>query len=346
MISKKHILEAINKSIAEKCWTKAQIQEKLSALSREEKIALLKGRLTPLEWEDYNSIVDSHRELVEEWEDRIKKGQIDKDKIPEVYEFLKDMEKTYTDTELFKYERRIFENYTVPTDLEIPVINEKDYVHDESIPFASQDDENYYDLMMGRDRINPVEAKQIELQENNVYLTANESRWISSYFLDNYTFLKNRINHNTDVLEELYDHYELAELEHDFPYMKKHMDNAISKTDGLVEPTILFHSGVVDPTLIPGMHGTWKNYISTSFQEVMMEHHTGENPSYWDIVIYAPKGTKGICGNGNHYFEGKPISQLNQFTWEHEYLLGRNTGYTVVSMDYENHRQVVILDEP
>ena len=29
-----------------------------------------------------------------------------------------------------------------------------------------------------------------------------------------------------------------------------------------------------------------------------------------------------------------------------KYMLGRNTGYTVLSIDYDNHRQVVLLDDP
>lgn len=340
MVSKKHILEAINKSINEKCWTITHMQEKLASFSRDEKTQMLQGRLTPLEWEDYNNLVKEYEEDIQRYQEFLDSGEISEDKIPQLLKLFDDL-KERLDEDLFQYDRKIIEKYSLPTDLKIPVIDESEYVHDESVPLGED-----YESRMGRSRINPVEASQIALQEDHVYFTEAESGWLSGYFLGDYQYIKNRINGNRDVLGDIMSPEDIMEMDRQFPYIKKHMDNAINKTDGLIQPTILYHAGPIDTSLIPGMHGTFKSYTSATFQERTSKAYAEEKDGYWEMVIYAPKGTKGVCGNGYHYYHNSNIGQLNQYTFEHEYLLGRNTGYTVVDIDYENHRQVVILDEP
>lgn len=350
MVSKKNISEIIEKSIKfiEKCRTLNSMKEQLSHFSREEKLKSLEGRLTRLEWDDYNNIYNDYKSTYDEWMKHIDDGDIDKEKIPEIYSWLEDFYKEFYEDELFKYERRIIEDYRV-SDLEPPVINPDNYVYDESVPFTE-------DNALDRNTINSIEKEMIDYQEEHYNLTEKEEYWIESYYLDNYTPLKYRINHEYESLEEhISDDYELDEFNHDFPYMLKHMDNAINKQDGLLHPTLLYHGGPVDISVPVGGHGVWKNYISATFQERAMIGHNKGQSDYWEVLIYAPEGTKGLCGNIRTNYGRNPDGSIkwdkfdrgmNQYTFEHEYLLGRNTGYTVVSMDYENHRQVVILDEP
>lgn len=349
MVSVKYISEIIEKSIKfiEKCRTLNSMKEQLSHFSRDEIIKSLEGRLTRLEWDDYNSIYDDYQETYDEWMEHIKNGDVDKDKIPEIYSWLDDFFKEYYEDNLFKYERRIIEDYYV-SDSTPPAINFEEYVSDKSVPINK-------DNLLDRNTIGDIESEMIKYQEDNYNLTQKESYWIEAYYLDNYIPLKHRINHDYEVLEEhLWDDYELAEFNREFPSMLRHMDNAINKQEGLLHPTILYHGGLVDISVPVGGHGVWKNYISTSFQEASMKSHNKDKPDYWEVLIYAPGGTKGLCGNirrpSGRNEDGSvrwdDSMGMNQYTFEHEYLLGRNTGYTVVGMDYENHRQIVILDEP
>ena len=330
------------KSIIEKCLTLSQMKNKLSQYSFTEKKELLQGRLTPLEWMEYNDSIKEYEEYYLKWQDNIAQGRVDEDKIPKIKSFLEDFFKEFYEDELFKYERRILENYWV-TENEPPKINEDDYVYDEDKPYTEE-------TMLDRNLIGDIEQEMIDYQEENLKLTEKERFWLSAYFFDEYVPLKHRINHDYESLDEYYsDDFELAEFNHDFPNILRHMDNAINKSEGLFHPTILFHGGPVDSSLTVGSHGVWKNYISTSFQEISMKGHNKSYEDYWDIIIYAPQGTKGICGNIRRQYTNKDgelrwDTGLNQYTFEHEYLLGRNTGYTVVDMDYENHRQFVLLD--
>lgn len=328
-----------------KCLTISSMKSRLSSMTQEEKNLQLQGRLTRLEWEDYVNTLNMYKETYDKYMGLIENGEIDEEKIPFVYKFLEEDFKEFYEDDLFKYERRIIEDYRIE-EQSPPSVNRDDYVVDEDIPY---DEDN----MLDRSIIGSVENEMITYQEANYNLTSKEEYWIEAYYLDNYAPLKYRINHEYDLLGEyIHDDYELDEFNREFPLMLRHMDNAINKQEGLLHPTVLFHGGLVDPSLTVGSHGVWKNYISTSFQEISMKGHNKSNPDYWEIVIYAPKGTKGLCGNIHHNYgkdengdiKWSDYDSMNQYTFEHEYLLGRNTGYTVIGMDYEHHRQIVVLD--
>ena len=53
-----HILKSFNDVIDGKCMSIASMKEKLASFSREEKIGMLNGRLSTLEWDDYNHIIN------------------------------------------------------------------------------------------------------------------------------------------------------------------------------------------------------------------------------------------------------------------------------------------------
>ena len=93
--------------IVGKCLTKARMKTKLAGLTQEEKNLELQGRLTRLEWEDYNNILNDYKKTYDKWMGLIEEGKIDKDKIPKIYEFLEEHFKEFYEDDLFNYERRI-----------------------------------------------------------------------------------------------------------------------------------------------------------------------------------------------------------------------------------------------
>ena len=108
----------------------------------------------------------------------------------------------------------------------------------------------------------------------------------------------------------------------------------MNKSPGLLQDTVLYRGGKLDIHLREGDHSVFKTYTSTSFQEYTANEY--RNTGDMLIKIYAPKGTKGVCGNDKWNFK-------NGFM-EHEYTLPRNTGYTVLSIDYENNIAEILLD--
>lgn len=331
------------KDVIWKCITLAEIRSKLKGFSRSERTGLLEGRLTPLEWIEYNKLNDNFNTFVSEWLERIDNGEIPEEKIPRVMSFIKELEKEY-DEDFFKFDRRIIED-TYIEEHTPPSVDLSSYVKDKDVPYGDD-----ADLMIDRKTMGAIEQEMVTLQEETVKFTDSERLWLSGYFLDYYNFLKYRINRDYDVLGDMYSPDTIDEYESSFYSSLKHLDNAIAKTPGLQHDTILFHGGLVDPSLVVGGHGEFKSYVSATFQEISMKGHNKSHEDYWEYEIHAPKGTKGVCGNGRPTYKdykGETVQStdgLNQYVFEHEYLLGRKTGFTVESMDYENHRIVVLLD--
>ncbi len=115
------------------------------------------------------------------------------------------------------------------------------------------------------------------------------------------------------------------------------MDNAIEKSTGLLENTTIYRGGELeDIHLNVGDHRKFKKYISTSFQRPIAEGFQNMRENRFLYVIRCPKGTKGICGKSD-VFE-------NKWDSEHEYLLPRNIGYTVLDIDYDNRVIEILLD--
>ena len=319
-----------------KCWTRSRMIERLSNYSREERTRLLEGRLSPLEWEEYNNQVSHTQEILDRWNDRLEQGLIDKDKIPMLNKFIEEQIK-YLDESLFKYDRRIFEKYTVP-DNPIPVVDYDDYKYDTG--------EYQRETASDDITIQKMESDQIKYQQENLTPTKMERWRMDAYFLSTYGYLNMRLYEGKSATEDYYGDgiYEASELEHydkEFPKIKKSLDNLMNESPGLKVNTRLYHGGMIDTSLVPGMKGTFKGYTSTSFQEDIAKRYANHSDKLgcdWVIEILAPKGTKGICANDHENFNN------NGYVFEHEYTLPRNTSYTVLEMDYVNHRQVVVLD--
>jgi hypothetical protein len=324
------------KKIVFKCYSIKEIQVRLSSYSRDERTELLHGRLTEGEWLEYNKILTEGLTDIKEYEELT--STIDKDKLPILNEFLNERKQELTD-DLFQYDRRIIENYTVPNN-PLPSFDNDSFLTDK----------NDFDLerMFGDDStIGGVEKAQIQYQQENSNYTDLEKDRMNNYYFNTYGYVNTRLWEGKTYANEYYSDgiYDFDELEYynqEFPRITRSLDNCISKSPGLKTNTRLFRAGAVDIHLTVGMKGKLKGYTSTSFQEDTAKNLVDDNEEGfdWTIEILAPAGTKGICANDHTNFDN------NDYTFEHEYTLGRNQGYTVISMDYENKRQVILLDTP
>lgn len=378
------MVEKINKhiisTIFEKCFSLNTIRQKLKGLSTDERISLLSegNKLTRLELEDYQRLQRIYeirrRNLEKEYDkelaeiyrlkEKFNYGEDVVDEIlseelnPEYNRLFGDLEKTFAN-DTFNYDRRLFENYRIGGDKPVPVFDWDDYHYDRNgiEKYDVNDDGGFVDmtsvkLSASRDSIGDIEDGMIESQAGVDY-TKKQLTWLQQYFDDDrlpsfltYMFNGREPKVYTDVepvYYEEYGDYEYTEYnlterwKSDFNNIKNHLDNAIDKSKGLDKPTILYHAGRIDLGLLPGDHGVWKGYKSMSFQEQVMGKHKNLNSGYWNVIVLAPKGVKGVCANDPRF---KGFS----FVDEHEYLLGRNTGYTVLDIDYKTGTEIVILD--
>lgn len=325
------------KEMVFKCYSIKEIQSRLSIYSRDERTSLLQGRLTEGEWIEYNQIINEITNDIKDYEDFIDK--IDKEKLPMLLEHIQEL-KDRINEKLFQYDRRIIENYTIPLTFELP----SDF---DIKKFQSDPDDYDRNRMFDDDStIGDVERAQIEYQQEDSNFTKLEKSRMNEYYFNSYGYVNTRLWEGHKAMEEIYydrfDDDEMFYYEDMFPKIVRSLDNCINKTKGLKNNTRLYRAGAVDIHLAPGMHGTLKGYSSTSFQKETAKRLANENAEGydWTIEILAPKGTKGVCANDHTNFNN------NSYTFEHEYTLGRNTGYTVLSMDYKNKRQVILLDAP
>ena len=120
------------------------------------------------------------------------------------------------------------------------------------------------------------------------------------------------------------------------------MDKLMDGTDGLTEDTMLYRGGYWDIHLNVGDHSKGFNgYQSTSFRkevgERYVDNYSDKDTADMLIQILAPKGTKGIVSNDPNF----------NTVWDaHEFVLARNTGFTVLDIDYDNMVATIVLDDP
>lgn len=221
--------------------------------------------------------------------------------------------------ELFQYERRLIEGLK---EKPVPDINIDTYRKDTQ--YTTQDE------LKDKTLYGKLEQDQITEQEKHVNqdTIAEETLYsIGDYYSGNMGDL------NKNIKNGKY----LKQLQKEDRSRMKEIDKAIDKSPGLLQDTTLYMGGPIDIHLKPGDHSHIKGYMSTSYQETIAENFRKRYPDNFKYVIRAKAGTKGLCANS---------SLFNDYTFhnEHEYLLGRNTGFTVKSIDYDNKEIEVILD--
>ena len=326
-----------NHSIRVKCGpTIAEMHSKLDSMDSLEKIEILvdaennyeNPMLNPLEVEDYGNLTSMLPNVLREY-------NISGDE-----RYLEEYNRIYD--EVFQYERRIIEGVKRN---EVPVVDVDKFGFDE----LNDDDLWVKNGGMENQQINNQQSKlkygeKIDEYTENLsggdgisydYEIYNDPRLrsMNNYFNGDCSGINYGISH------EGY----LNRLSGEQRKEIKNIDSLMEEGGGLVADTLLYRGGYWDIHLNPGDHSKgFKGYQSTTFLESVAKdyverHEEQTNNKGMLIRILAPKGTKGIAGNDNRF--------MNGFV-EHEYTLARNTGFTVLDVDYDNMVATVILDDP
>ncbi len=240
-----------------------------------------------------------------------------------------------TEKELFYYGRRLIEG--VPDTQEPPTVDRENFTIDKQL--INRDGPTVYNSMgeMEEAQINEQSKKLRKKTDNHIESPIDEGEYITIFedsnderFSMNDYFAGDTNHINGDIYNKKY----LNKLNDEQRRNIKDIDKIMKKSPGLLQDTVLYRGGKLDIHLREGDHSVFKTYTSTSFQEYTANEY--RNTGDMLIKIYAPKGTKGVCGNDKWNFK-------NGFM-EHEYTLPRNTGYTVLSIDYENNIAEILLD--
>ena len=222
--------------------------------------------------------------------------------------------------DLFQYNRRLIEGLKTN---DVPVFDKESFKQDKQ--YWLMDD------LKDKSSMGDLERRQIESEKDYVENADEDGNIaIGCYFNGGLSNMNHEINHQ-GYLEALD-----FEEERWFYGLSKILKNS----DGLIEDTMLYHGGEWDIHLNVGDHGKFKNFRSASFQEMIAKRFTTNRENHnveMTYKIYAPKGTKGLCANSEKY-------ESSSFFDEHEFLLNRNTGFTVLSIDYDRMEAEILLD--
>ncbi len=321
--------ENILKVIAEytvKCPTIAEMRQKLSQYTYEEQLDQLKSQdlLNPLEIEDYESKLKEWNQMNLIDDAQRTEAEHDENSREYYYGWFKPR-KQYLEQELFTYGRKLIEGEKPRNP--VPQIDKGIFKKD-----------TQYTAISGE-----MEERQISYQKDNLKINASYE-WIHN---EDGTHTKHYVGEEWEYIRAMDSYFDgdienlnisisnkkyLNKLTNEQRKDIKLIDTLIDRSPGLLENTIFFRTGHFDPHLREGDHSKgFKGYQSASYQESGANMYMGN----MKMVIYAPKGTKGIVGNDDRFLNA---------TIEHEYLLPRNTGFTVLSIDYENHMVEILLD--
>ena len=173
-----------------------------------------------------------------------------------------------------------------------------------------------------------MEMHQDKLQKKVDY-TPNEFGSVNNFACQEYKLVNGRI-YDTDY----YKSRKSQGVDEWIDMRMENLDSAIDKSPPLDFDATLFRYGDFPTGMKVGETGKFKGYTSTSLQEETAERFKDgfdhDATGRYKITIRTPKGTKGVLLNDT--FEGMK---------EHEFLLGRNQKYIVLSVNDET-REVEI----
>lgn len=309
----------IIEQIITKCHpTIADMKTTLSHMSQSEKDAILTGKMNPAEAREYKMYKEFLNdtllsiESIENNENSAyrKGGEFHKELLRRVDHY---------NEIIFQYERRIIEDYSVK-EKPVPQVDIGNFV----------DDTDYGSGVSITP--NPIESRQVELQRQNTeYSDANVNAlayWFGSGHEEiNDSTFKNRYWQSMSVEEKKEKNKLLTPI-------KQQLTNAINKSEGLEQDTVLFYGGRFDIHLNAGDTVKFKGYTSFSFNKKSAEKFTGMGFLYKCLT---PAGAKGVCGNTDQLKNNHKI--------EHEFLRGKGLEGKIVSIDYANREVYVLMDE-
>ena len=324
-------LDYISKSVYDaivKC-SNQEISSKLSGMSQEEKDGKLDGKLNPAEKDHYDYLIGRRNDLenvIREHEKERERynSQGADDMVNMIDGLVKNFRNelnTY-DKSIFGYEKRIVRGHKLNDGKDVNY-DLKKYSEDNDTLSVSDNPMNV--------RLGDIENKQINLQQN-IGLDSNNYDALMEYFGSGSSLINSRLNNGREW--NSYSDSHKKDLNPVLNESEKYLSDAIGKTKGLSQNTLLYHRGSFDVSKVVGDHLKFKGYTSTSFQKGVADDWTNEfhkgSPMY-TYRFLTPSGTKGICANDNKN------SILTHHREEHEYLLDKGVEGDIVDIDVKNH---------
>ncbi len=341
MVKYNYIIKAMDLYVT-KCPTIAEKKQILSQRTYEDKHneLITKDLLNQGELNLYESLGRSYNELMESYDNQIDLLQFNIKKFKEdgkdymveglqnEIDSLNDRKQTLED-KLFIFERRLIDGYSKKMKDSLNV-NENDYLM-----------EKQSDDIVEHNTIGEIERREIDNQRD-IGLTDNEVSALQDYYGSDSMLINSKLNDGHYWNSLNYEKQEL--LSQKLNTVDKNIHNAIKKSNGLTEGTVLFHGGFFDVTKVVGDKIKFKGYTSASFQENVGKTFT-KSGTYssnfsesYTYKILAPKGTKGLCANDTQY------GKLADFSFEQEFLLDKNFIGTIVNIDYDNKIVTILGD--
>lgn len=328
MVKYKSIVQAISDYV-EKCGhTLAEMRKILSQMSSTEKYDSLKeqGLLNEGELKHYEYLREDIRELpniIKEAEDHIDEvsNEMLKGMFKDTIRYHKQLLKEESE-EMFHFEKRLLNGYK-PREAQ-----EVDYDVSKYEVEGSYLDSEY---------IGKIEKRQIESQKD-IKFEEEELDSLQVYYSDGARRLNSKIYNGTywqSLPKE-----EKEALIPQFNKVEKHLSNAINKTEGLTQDTIIFHGGKFDLSKIVGDKINIKGYLSCSFQKGVAQQFNKDgaipNTLVYTYELLLPKGYKGLCANDDSQ------GYLTNYREEHEFVLDKGFNGKIVDIDYESQTVTIV----
>ena len=301
MVKKEDIDKIFTKIIYDnKCLSREKITERLNSMTEDEIYEKL-GEVQDL-------LSDYEIEFLEEWSGKWEKVKNkDWSKFPP--HFQKELEAL--GEAIYNIESKIF----TKKGNEISNFNKEDYSGDD-MPYDSKENGS-------------MEQKQVEYQDKKL----KDIDWDfysdgADFYGDKYVHINGHIRGGDDYWDNVKKEYPNAyidELKEDINKSINHLNYLMDNSGGLQENTVLYRGGQFPADLMPGMKGKFEGFSSTSYNREKAEGYVTEGKDCL-ITIYAPKGTRGLNGNGHMYNSNYTMGWEN----EHEFTLGDGQGYIVL----------------
>ena len=169
-------------------------------------------------------------------------------------------------------------------------------------------------------------AQGYMLDENGEYMGRDRGDEVGTYHTTIPYGLRSGDSHRIDVTLEDQDRY---------------LTSAIDKSPPLQQDTVLYSYRELPADIQVGDHGTFRGYSSCSYNPFVIESIEksggwvqGEKDRRYKVKVYAPFGTKGLV-------VGDTTS--TNWSWQSEWLLGKNQRYIVWSKnDFDRTAEIIL----